>query len=179
MNKEQTLDWLHSVWGNFSFRKRFPVWDSFHCQRSDEVVQRILANNEICSEYRILFEKYSQITTMNNVSKSSRLHMIGNCKWRIVTDRRSKGYDHFYVEFKDNIPTNRQKCKKCPHILQCKSTTTTSMMNKWEICSTKENNISNQSDIVDAIQIQRTSFSQFHYGQFITSPLQQSQIPKL
>ena len=31
--------------------------------------------------------------------------MTGNCNWRIVTDRRSKAYDHFYVEFKDNIPT--------------------------------------------------------------------------
>ena len=34
--------------------------------------------------------------------------MTGNNKWRIVTDSRSKAYNHFYVEFKDNIPTNRR-----------------------------------------------------------------------
>ena len=90
--------------------------------------------------------------------------MSGNSKWRIVTDRRSKAYDQFYVDLKDNIPSNWRKCNKCSHFLQCKSTTTTSMMNHWKLCSTKENQNPNQPDNVSEIQIQRTSSSQVHYG---------------
>ena len=85
--------------------------------------------------------------------------MTGNSKWRIVTDRRSKAYDHFYVNLKDNNPTNRRKCVKCWQISQNKSTTSTSMMNYWEKCSTKEKKNPKQPDIVSAIQIQPTSLT--------------------
>ena len=85
--------------------------------------------------------------------------MTRNSKWRMVTDCRSKAFDHVYVEFKDSIPTNRQKCS---HVWQCKSTTTTSLTNHWQICSTKGNNNPNQPDIGNAIQIQQISSSQDH-----------------
>ena len=79
-------------------------------------------------------------------------------------------YDRFHVEFKDKIPTNRRKFITCSHSLQCKSTTTVSMMNHWKKFSTKNNN-PNQPDFDNAIQIQRTSSSQVHHGQLEAAAL--------